>query len=245
MTKKRKDIKWFFACEKEWYLRWWLWIIIIIVISLIPLGINEAYKYGYSTGKGYYTLWEAKDVLAFYGSFLTCIGTVLLGALALKQNKVFKEENEKLNKKLMQAQIFNSCAFYKIEGCHIKLQPEKLALNLFIKNIGKSVAINTLPYEFEFSKYGYQCPNNTKDVIKQYFDKTYANTDTNNIINFNIEFEPNFCFENDIFYYAHITMSILTENQLQYDQIIRMNFQFKHGQLHYIGEYPLSLNLYQ
>lgn len=71
-------------------------IIIGIITIIIPFFINEFYK----TGKGYVTLWEAKDVLAFYGSYVSFIGTVLLGILALYQNKIFKEENDKSQLKL-------------------------------------------------------------------------------------------------------------------------------------------------
>lgn len=69
---------------------------IFIVISIIPFLINEIYKYGYQIEKSYYTLWEAKDVLAFYGSFLSFLGTVVLGILALWQNKKANEINKKL-----------------------------------------------------------------------------------------------------------------------------------------------------
>lgn len=87
MKKKKINIKKIFACEKLWYLKWWVWVIVLIFIILIPFVINEFYKVGQITGKGYVTLWGAKDVLIFYGSFLTFIGTTALGMLALWQNK--------------------------------------------------------------------------------------------------------------------------------------------------------------
>ncbi|MGF7060780.1 hypothetical protein [Brassicibacter mesophilus] len=75
----------------------------VIISSLsIPFLINELYKFGYATGKAYHTLWEAKDVLSFYGSFLTFLGTAALGALALWQNQKFKEENDISQLKLEQ-----------------------------------------------------------------------------------------------------------------------------------------------
>ena len=81
---------------------------ILLSTLSIPFLINELYKLGSETGKGYYTLWEAKDVLSFYGSFLSFIGTMALGGLALWQNKKFKHENdtaqlrmEEINNKLL------------------------------------------------------------------------------------------------------------------------------------------------
>ena len=67
---------------------------ILISTLSIPIIVNELYMYGYKTGKGYIILWEAKDVLYFYGSFLAFAGTVSLGALALYQNQKFKSEND-------------------------------------------------------------------------------------------------------------------------------------------------------
>lgn len=77
--KKKHDINWFFACGKPWYQKWWVWLIALAIILAVPFAINESYK----AGKGYQTLWEAKDVLSFYGSFLAFLGTIALGALAL------------------------------------------------------------------------------------------------------------------------------------------------------------------
>lgn len=69
-------------------------IITLILILGIPYIINELYM----KNEGYTTLWEAKDVLSFYGSVLSFIGTCVLGALSLYQNKLYKEENEKAQK---------------------------------------------------------------------------------------------------------------------------------------------------
>ncbi|HAN21641.1 MAG TPA: hypothetical protein DCP51_08230 [Clostridiales bacterium] len=69
-------------------------LIIGIILNTIftPFLINELYKLGSETAKAYYTLWEAKDVLSFYGSFLSFLGTVVLGALAIWQNQKFKHK---------------------------------------------------------------------------------------------------------------------------------------------------------
>lgn len=81
---------------------------ILLSTLSIPFLINESYKLGSITAKGYYTLWEAKDELSFYGSLLAFLGMVSLGGLALLQNKKFKKENdiaqsriEEINNKLL------------------------------------------------------------------------------------------------------------------------------------------------
>lgn len=81
--------------KKTWYQKWWIWSIALAIIIVVPFAINESYK----IGKGYQTLWDARDVLSFYGTLLTFIGTVALGVLALWQNKRFKDENDKSQKR--------------------------------------------------------------------------------------------------------------------------------------------------
>ena len=39
--------------------------------------------------------WDAGDALGYYGAILSFIGTVVLGALALYQNRIIKTEAEK------------------------------------------------------------------------------------------------------------------------------------------------------
>lgn len=73
---------------------------VLVVVLTIPILINELYKIGLKTDSGYVTLWEAKDVLVFYGSFLSFVGTVALGMLVLWQNQKFKKENDKVQERL-------------------------------------------------------------------------------------------------------------------------------------------------
>lgn len=77
----------------------------IFLIISIPFLINESYI----QNKGCITVWEGKDLLAFYGSILSFIGTVSLGILALWQNHQFKnlgEKQEKRNIAVMNYPIF-------------------------------------------------------------------------------------------------------------------------------------------
>ena len=82
-------------------------IIILLLILLlfgVPYIINELYK----APHGYLTLWEAKDVLSFYGSVLSFIGTVFLGTLALYQNYSFKESNKAKERLNIRPYLFTS-----------------------------------------------------------------------------------------------------------------------------------------
>lgn len=54
----------------------------IIAIICVPFFINELYK----VGEGYLTVWSGNDVLAYAGTIISAIGTIVLGIIAWKQN---------------------------------------------------------------------------------------------------------------------------------------------------------------
>lgn len=68
-------------------------ILILVILAIIPFSINYAYLKG-ETDVIFNTVFSASDVLLFYGSILTFLGTVSLGALALWQNnKIYNDKN--------------------------------------------------------------------------------------------------------------------------------------------------------
>lgn len=81
----------------------------IIILLLIPIAINESYK----VGNGYVTNWNAADVLAFYGSFLSFAGTVILGIIAIWQNDKAHQLNQQLQK-LEQAQYVSMVSVNRV-----------------------------------------------------------------------------------------------------------------------------------
>lgn len=90
--------------------RYFLLPILFIVSLIIPFGINEAYK----ADKGYITLWGAPDVLAFYGAYISFIGTIALGVVAIEQNKKAHRLNEQMQK-LQQAQFVSMVSVKQLE----------------------------------------------------------------------------------------------------------------------------------
>lgn len=85
----------------KWIVKqWWLYAFVFVLSLTIPFAINELYK----KGNGYITLWQASDVLAFYGSYLSFIGTAILGIVAVYQNKKAHKLNEQMQI-LQQAQF--------------------------------------------------------------------------------------------------------------------------------------------
>ena len=84
----------------------WIAVIVCVLIVLfailgIPLLINWAFKVP-AFCEFFAVDWEAKDALAYYGSALGFIGTVIFSGLALWQNHVIKTEGDKHTKLLEQ-----------------------------------------------------------------------------------------------------------------------------------------------
>lgn len=88
-------------------------IFVILLVLLTTLGIAVVINESYKVGKGYITLWQPADTLAFYGSYLSFIGTVLLGVVAVYQNKKAQDLNQQLQK-LQQAQYISMVTATKV-----------------------------------------------------------------------------------------------------------------------------------
>lgn len=96
--------------NKMLIMRWWFLLVLLAVSLIIPLIINETYK----LGKGYVTMWNAADVLSFYGSYISFWGTIILGFVAIYQNKKAQELNEQMQK-LEQVQFISIISISKFE----------------------------------------------------------------------------------------------------------------------------------
>lgn len=184
----------------------------------------------------------------FWYSYMGYFGTVMLASLALWQNQAFKSENEITNRKFMQAQVFSSCAFYKIESVKVTTFEEdnNFVILIYMRNIGKSTAVFTLPYEFEFSKYGFIIGKQSHNVIIEVSDKTFSNTLSNEIIEYISKPISLNKIKEDKLYFVHLTLSIVSENQMQYDQTIGLQFVKQGKELKYEKDIPTqTFKLYE
>ncbi len=84
-----------------------------IILFTLTLGIAIAINESYKAGNGYITLWQPADTLAFYGSYLSFVGTVVLGTVAVYQNKKAQDLNDQLQK-LQQAQYISMVSATKV-----------------------------------------------------------------------------------------------------------------------------------
>lgn len=102
-------------------------IIGILILLFIPIIINELYK----IGRGYVTMWGAADVLSFYGSFLSFLGTVILGIVAFWQN----HKAHKLNEDFQKLQQEQNEKNYRLNEQLQKLQQAQFVSMVSIKDV--------------------------------------------------------------------------------------------------------------
>lgn len=82
----------FFKTHKKCVILFFLLLSVLVVV--IPFLINFMFKQA-SPCDLFTAEWNAGDVLAFYGAVLSFLSTSILSVLALWQNHIIKEENEK------------------------------------------------------------------------------------------------------------------------------------------------------
>ncbi|WP_349672964.1 hypothetical protein [Lacrimispora sp.] len=110
-------------------------LLAIFLIIGVPLIINGVFK----IPAKYEILragseWNEGVILGYYGSAISFIGTILLGGLSLYQNKLYRNESNKLNQRLEMEQKDSKrpiLAFESHDG-----------LNFKIKNITDGIAYN-------------------------------------------------------------------------------------------------------
>ena len=96
---------------KELLKKPWFFIILFLASLIIPFAINWAYKCGLNSENAFVTMWGADDVLSFYGSYLSAIGTIVLGIVAIHQNNKASEQTERANELAAQMQRLEQAKF--------------------------------------------------------------------------------------------------------------------------------------
>ncbi len=90
--------------------------------------------------------WEAKDALAYYGSVLGFVGTVIFSGLALWQNHKIQEANDTHTKTLEQMEKDKNAPRFEVK--HISSNGHTSKLKIHIVNITENIAENIYAYGF-------------------------------------------------------------------------------------------------
>ena len=83
---KKPSVKWFFACGKPWYKKWWVWVLGVLLAILPPVFINLAYMKGL-TLKEANTAFSAGECLSYYGTLLGTFATIVVLYITLSSNQ--------------------------------------------------------------------------------------------------------------------------------------------------------------
>lgn len=119
-------------------------VLILIALIGIPFAINLLFKVDTKINM-FHAEWSAGDALGYYGSVLSFLGTVILGALALYQNHIIKEEADKKSALLEEKEHIEnmpkfSMHFRSCFGFAVKL-------GFAIKNYSKNISYDIKVYD--------------------------------------------------------------------------------------------------
>lgn len=78
-------------------------LIVSFVIVLMPLIVDKLF-YTEPPIDFFYTHYEVSDILTYYASVLSLLGTAILGILTLRQNKIAQEKSEEVNRLQLELQ---------------------------------------------------------------------------------------------------------------------------------------------
>lgn len=85
--------------------KWYIWIILFVFVLVVPFAINTTYLVGYKNNIPVNTMISAGEAFQGYGSILSFVGSLLLGAIAIWQNRELmryqKDEISKNEKSLL------------------------------------------------------------------------------------------------------------------------------------------------
>lgn len=124
----------------------------IFIIAGVPLLIHVLFKI--NTANSFWVAeWEAGDVLGYYGSILSFIGTVVLGILALYQNHIIKMEADKRTKLLEEKEYESNMPKFVANPNGSNSNTSNL--NFTIRNISENLASEVIVYDVKVIK-----PNN-------------------------------------------------------------------------------------
>ncbi|MEE0363310.1 MAG: hypothetical protein UD575_00380 [Oscillospiraceae bacterium] len=83
--------------NKKWIVLIILVILVCVLVTFLPFIIEKLY-YAKAPFKLFEVSYEAKDILAYYGSVLSFAGATILGILTLRQNKKAQEKSDEVNR---------------------------------------------------------------------------------------------------------------------------------------------------
>lgn len=156
------------------------WIVFFLIFFLVlsvafPFIINESYK----VKDGYITIWGAEDILLYFGTVISVLGTIFIGYIAIVQG----DKANDINDRLMKLQEINSTPYLHIDhkGCNLQSYHERQidfllgvrndtngVINIFnVSNIHIDISTNKeieIPFCKEWSTHFSVLPHEVKEL---------------------------------------------------------------------------------
>ena len=107
---------------------------VICVIILMPWIIDKIF-YTEPPADFFYTHYEVSDILSYYASVLSLLGTAILGILTLRQNKIAQDRSEEVNR--------------------LQLELQRKSMAMAEERYDKNKDDNSVPPKFEITLKGY------------------------------------------------------------------------------------------
>lgn len=119
-------------------------VLSFIIILGVPLAIHILFKI--NSGIPFFEAeWTAGDALGYYGSILSFIGTVILGVLALYQNRIIKEESDKREELMERQERERNMPKFSVRGQSSRGNCAYLGIS--INNVSENIATNIKIYD--------------------------------------------------------------------------------------------------
>lgn len=180
--------------------------------------------------------WMTSNLASILGGVLSAVATVLLGIVAIWQNIEYKHQSDIAEKRLFKVQVFNSCPYFSVKNCDVQTNNDsEFGYCIELKNIGKTFAPFVMVSEIEFSKFNYFIGKSSNNVFNKYFDEHHINILQNKVFEF-ISKKITYKLIEGETYYSHIILSVVSENQIQFDQQISLQFKYLNNELKFIKE---------
>lgn len=112
-------------------------VMTVLAVVFVPFAINESYK----NDEGYITVWGGSEVLAYFGTVISAIGTIILGVIAWQQNtRLLKLEESTFLATNAGAALLTEVAVTKIGLLSIEFEKHEEQI-VFTKDVKMSATI--------------------------------------------------------------------------------------------------------
>ena len=205
----------------------WLYVFVLFLplIVVIPISLLSPYF--------------ILDNPEFWYGYMSYFGTVCLAIVAVWQSNDFEDRTERRDKQLFKLQVYNNCSYFVTDSVEIitNCGENKVKFHVRLRNTGKSNALSVILQDFEFGRYGYKIGKEATGEAHEFILKEYGYIAEQQTLEFTSPIINSDIIKSEKDCYAYFTMSILSDNQMMFDQEIQLRFCNNEDGLVYSGAF--------